>query len=335
MDIRKIRELLVGLKAGTLTKEEEVWILHFLESATEEEMSAVFPEEEWKEQQPMLVGSHELDRVYESIVPQISEEPATRIAWWKKPVIRITAAAATVLGMGVAVWQLANPGYQQYNNNATAGIEWKLITTQAGENLIIYLPDNSKIFVNGATKVMYPEKFDGPIRQIKLVEGEIFVDVAKNEQAPFKVTTGQVNINVLGTSFNVRNYKVEGLTEVAVKSGKIAVSNSGNPDSVLLTPGKRIVISETSGNSLLTETDLRSIDGWTQNEFVFNNVTLGDVFRNLEYKYGLRFEVADTKILNKHIRATFRDKSRWEILDLLSKMLHFKYQVKDSLVVIR
>lgn len=332
MEIGKIREYLVGLKAGTLTKEEEGWILHFLENASEEELLQIFPEQEWMEQQPVPVSENELNRVFAGIAPQIEKVPV-RMAWWQKPAIRITAAAAAILGMGIAIWQVNRPVDQQ--RDVVAMAEWKTVSTKPGENLVIYLPDNSKIYVNGATQLMYPEKFAGPIREIKLLEGEIFLDVIKDERAPFKVKTGDVDIKVLGTSFNVRNYKVEGLTEVAVKTGKIAVTNSGNPDSVLLTSGKRIVISETSGNSLLTDVNLRSVDAWTQNEFVFNNIALRDVFRNLEYKYGLKFEVHNTKILNKHIRATFRDKSRKEIIDQLSKMLDFDYQLKDSTVIVR
>ncbi|RFS26664.1 FecR family protein [Chitinophaga silvatica] len=325
MDIGKIRKYLIGLNAGTLTQEEESWIVHFLENATEAELLQIFPEEEWEEQIPVSVSTRELNRAYAKVAPM-------KVAWWNKPIIKISAAAA-VLGIAVSIWSLSNTSFKPFNTIAET--QWKTISTKAGENLIVYLPDSSKIYINGGSQLMYPEKFAGPIREVKLLEGEIFLDIAGNAQAPFKVKTGNVNIKVLGTSFNVRNYKVEGLTDIAVKSGKIAVSNSGNPDSVLLTPGRRIVISETTGNSLLTDTDLRAVDGWTQNEFVFNDMMLKDVFRHLEYKYGLTFEIKDTKILNKHIKAVFRDKSRWEIVDLLSKMLNFQYQVKDSLVIIQ
>lgn len=332
MDTGKIRSYLAGLKAGTLTAAEETWILQFLENASEEELLQIFPEEEWLEQQPVQLSSTELDHAYEHIAPHVSGKiirwPA---AWWKRPAV-VSATAAAVLLVGIVVWWTSKPGVRK---NREVVMEWKTVATLPGEHIVVYLPDNSRVYVNGASKVMYPEKFSAQLREVKLLEGEIFLDVTKDVHKPFKVITGKVAIDVLGTSFNVRNYTTEGTTAIAVKTGKIAVSSSGNPDSVMLTPGKRIVISEATGNSLLTETDQRIVDGWIKNDLVFTDMKMQDVFRSLEYNYGLTFEIHNSGILDKHIKATFRHKSKWEIVHLLSKMVQFKYEVKDSLIIIK
>src|SRR5690606_11154745 len=107
----------------------------------------------------------------------------------------------------------------------------------AGQRIVIHLRDSSDIYVNGGSTVMYPETFAQNSREIKLLEGEAFLDVAQDPQRPFVITTGDIHVNVLGTSFNVRNYSHENAVDVAVKTGRVAVNNGG-AESVLLSPGK-------------------------------------------------------------------------------------------------
>lgn len=335
MDIQKIRSYLKGLDAGTLQPEEEAWIIQFLENATREELAAVFPDPEWNTLEETAVDPQKLDHVYKNIAADIKPAAAQVIpmkAWWRKTWVK-TAGAAAILVAGAVGFQLSRPGRQQQHEAAMA-VAWKTVTTAAGQRIVIHLNDSSDIYVNGGSTVMYPETFAKNNREIKLVEGEAFLDVAQDPQRPFKVTTGNIQVDVLGTSFNVRNYADEAEVDVAVKTGRVAVNSTGR-ENVLLLPGRKAAFSKLSADVAHSEIRTASIDGWINNDLVFTDMKLEDVFRHLRYNYGLDFKVENQEVLDKHIRGTFHRKSKEEIIHLLSKMARFSYQINDSLVIIR
>jgi ferric-dicitrate binding protein FerR (iron transport regulator) len=331
MDIEKIRSYLKGLESGTLTHEEEAWIQQFLENATQEELMQVFPQEEWDVQETKAVSRERLDLVYKDIASHITTVVKKPVQWWRKPAVQVTAAAAVVLTFVVTLLSDKSgllPAAEQ------PVVEWKTVATLAGEHLVVRLPDNTEIYVNGSTTLQYPELFAENAREIRLDEGEIFVDVARDAARPFRVVSQDIAINVLGTSFNVRNYSSEPIADIAVKTGRIAVSNRNITDGVLVTAGKRAVITKKSGKLSLSANGHIPVNGWIQNELVFSDMAMKDVFTYLYYNRGLKFEVHDSTILDKHVKASFRHKTGGEIVHLLSKMAQFNYDMKDSLVII-
>ncbi|HQS53357.1 MAG TPA: FecR domain-containing protein, partial [Daejeonella sp.] len=84
------------------------------------------------------------------------------------------------------------------------------------------LPDGSKVTLNKNAVLSYKKDFKGNMRNVKLEKGEVFFDVSPDKAKPFIIDADQVNIRVLGTSFNVK--KNSDLTEVIVESGLVRVS---------------------------------------------------------------------------------------------------------------
>ncbi|GEP94265.1 FecR family protein [Chitinophaga cymbidii] len=329
MDIQKIRSYLKGLDAGTLQPEEEAWIIRFVENATKEEWAAVFPDHEWDSLEEVPVDRQRLDHVYRNIMPVAQVVPMK--PWWQRAWVK-AAGAAAILVAGAVGFQLSRQ-HAPHQQEAMA-IAWKTVTTAAGQRIVIHLRDSSDIYVNGGSTVMYPETFAQNSREIKLLEGEAFLDVAQDPQRPFVISTGDIHVNVLGTSFNVRNYSHENAVDVAVKTGRVAINN-GKAESVLLSPGKKAVFSKRSGEATLADVRTTMVDGWISNNLVFTDMKLEDVFKSLRYNYGLHFKIENSAVLNKHIRGAFHRKSKEEIIHLLSKMARFNYRIKDSLVIIQ
>lgn len=341
MDIPKIRAYLKELENGTLPPEQKEWLLRFMENATESDWEAIFPEQEWDMQPAAAAAPGELDSVFEDVLSRAKEQPKGKIvplsgAWWQKNWIKAAAVAAVTI---TAVSMLLRPGHndqQPAKIIANASIVWKTLATSCGERVLIHLPDSSEIYVNGSSKVMFPETFVNGIREIRLIEGEVFLEVAKDPARPFQVSTAGLTVKVLGTSFNVRNYRDEKQADIAVRTGKVAVCNAPDKDGLLLLPGNKAVFGKGSGKlELSAAISPAHIGGWIKNELVFNDMSLKDVFRNLKYNYGLEFQVLDSTILSKHVRATFRNKTKEEIVKLIAQMAQFKYQLKDSLVIVR
>ena len=87
----------------------------------------------------------------------------------------------------------------------------------------IILEDGSKITLNGSSKLIYPKSFEkSATREVTLI-GEAYFDVARNEQKPFLIHTPRMEIRVLGTAFNVRDYQEDQQAETALIRSQVEV----------------------------------------------------------------------------------------------------------------
>ena len=92
------------------------------------------------------------------------------------------------------------------------------VSTKGSYKASINLPDGSKVWLNGDSKITYDGDFQGKTREVHL-SGEAFFDVAKDKTRPFIIHTRTINLKVLGTAFNVRSYDNEKETETALVHG--------------------------------------------------------------------------------------------------------------------
>lgn len=156
------------------------------------------------------------------------------------------------------------------------------LTTQIEPIKEFSLPDGSKLAIDVKTslKVKY---FDDK-RYVKLDEGQVLFDVAKNKEQPFIIESGNTHIQVVGTSFEVR--KLNGKTTVKVVEGKVKISkligvNNKEQALTLLTRGEQITL-DTFGSVLeLTKTSLQYIASWKEDTIHFHNTTIKEAVEEL------------------------------------------------------
>lgn len=316
---------------GELNPAEETELIRQLEATTDEGLEAIFPEEEWSNTTPMRADKGRQDANLAAIHGRIGAVAPLRTPWWKHNMLKAACIAGLLIvgGYFLTKQRIAQPVAQEKKNN------WRMIVTKDGVKKMITLADGTRISLNGGSEVGIPEEFPDDRREIRLIRGEIFLDVAKDEQRPFTVLSEKIKVQVLGTSFNIRGYSEEEKTVVAVKTGKVAVQAANTDQQVLLTPGAQVTFDEqTASFSRMSMRETNMIGGWQHNELWYENDLLKDVIRDLAYNYGIRFEVHDSSLLNKHINATFIKRSKEDIVRILSKMADFKYRVKDADIII-
>lgn len=322
------RKLLQRWMNGELNPAEESALIRQLEERTDEEMEAFFPENEWEQITPMLVDAARQRRTLQAIhaVTHTIYRP-----WWK----RKTFKAACVVGLLVLGGYFATKSRLTQIVAQTSGNDWRAIATADGIKKLITLSDGTRISLNGGSQVDIPDDFTDGQREIRLVEGEIFLDVAQDEERPFIVTTEKIKVRVLGTSFNVRKYHEEQKTVVAVKTGKVSLQSQQGGQEVLLTPGAQVVFDNKAAafsQKIWKETGM--IGGWKNNELWYEDDLLKDVLRDLAYNYGVRFQVRDSTVLNKHVNAIFIKRSKEDIIRILGKMADFEYEMNNAEIII-
>ncbi|MFI5136663.1 MAG: FecR family protein [Sphingobacteriales bacterium] len=251
-----------------------------------------------------------------------------RIKLWQ-----VAASFALVAGISVLLYH-----YRAAFLNNPAQVKYVVHQTPKGNIQKIMLADGSTVWLNAGTVFKYPKTFDGKVRTVELVDGQAFFDIKHQEDHPFVVKTSNLNITVLGTSFDVKAYKNEKLTKVSVLTGKVGVSVQGqsNKPAIMLLPKQQVILNNATENIIQGTTKAIAIDSWRKNILVFDDENMNLVFKALERKYNTKINVEDKELLDQHISIKLNAQPLNNILEVLSFTKHFKYEMpNDSTVIIR
>lgn len=164
--------------------------------------------------------------------------------------------------------------------------EFNQLIIPKGKRTRLTLADGTRLWANSGTRVVYPGHFEKNRREI-YVEGEVYLDVFRNENAPFIVRTKDFQIQVLGTSFNVSAYPSEGVSSVVLVEGSVNVKNQ-QKEQVILAPGQLVDI-ETGRLHSPRNVDVEPYVCWVKNMLMYVDEPLDKVFRKLNLYYGKEF----------------------------------------------
>jgi len=231
--------------------------------------------------------------------------------------IRIAAAVFLIITIGISVWKL--------NTKVTSENQVTIVTGRTQQKRII-LSDGSVVLLGPSAKLCYPKTFASNSRHIELKEGEAFFDIAHQEKRPFTVhTSAGVDIKVLGTSFKVKAYQGNKQLEVAVVTGKVAVSNQkGNL--ATLVKDEFLTYDKNDGRAAI-----RKIKASAFIEFAFDGTNLDQVITKLQYVYSIKILLNDTALGKLKTTASFSSKqSPEEILDIICSLHHLRFNASKN-----
>lgn len=244
---------------------------------------------------------------------------------------RMGAAAVVLIVASLVVYRFLAP------RRTPAGSELALqtITVPAGHSKMVTLADGSLIQLNGGTTLRFAQAFTGATRDVWL-DGEAFFEVSKDAAHPFIIHSAAITTTVLGTSFNVRSYRDQSLSEVAVATGKVRVAITGQAATdpvVYLTPGQKTSYHPGNGIGLQTgKTEITAVGSWKQRHFYYDQAPLSVILTDLENAYGTRFHVKNQALLQCTYTVTFKSMTAAQILHTLTLMSDVRFNKKDSLM---
>ena len=207
-----------------------------------------------------------------------------------------------------------------------------LATMDQPEELL--LPDGSTATLNYFSSLKYPRRFSGEMRKIEL-EGEGFFEVESDPEHPFVINTRDVDIKVLGTSFNVNAYSENAAVEVTVKTGEVAVTRHGEvPRTIILKPGNKGVYKKSDETLEITQEIDKNYLAWKTKNFVFEDQTLLDVSKQLSKVYQAEIIIAYDSLKNARITTAFNDQSLDAILNVLSATLDLDVRKSNGQIIL-
>ena len=209
-----------------------------------------------------------------------------------------------------------------------------IVEAQNGHRAAIVLPDGSKVHLNSGSYISYLQSFGKKAREVKL-SGEAFFEVTKDLNKKFIVHTEYINIEVLGTTFNVYAYEKENTVEMVLLTGQVKINTNKAPyQSYYVKPNEKISLDKQSGSLKIRKTDARFETAWLRDEMIFRSERLETVFDKLERKYGVTIKHENFKQNNDRFTGSFNDEELTGILDILKIHYHFKYKVQGNKIII-
>ena len=200
-----------------------------------------------------------------------------------------TLEAAPMLSSGSGGnWLLSEGGtldYGMYDSLAAARgraefVDTLTVSVPECSEYHLVLEDGTEVWMNADSKMVYPARFVGNSREVK-VEGEVYLEVAKDASRPFRVEAGGLKIEVLGTSFNVNTYED---VEVTLVSGAVRAEQLEGTAEWTLAPGQQLAATEAGVK--VERVNVQDYICWREGTYIFKGERLEDIAKTLTRWYG-------------------------------------------------
>jgi ferric-dicitrate binding protein FerR (iron transport regulator) len=209
-------------------------------------------------------------------------------------------------------------------------IQYAEIEVMYGQTSHLFLFDGTEVWLNSGTKLRYPNQFNQNERNV-FIEGEAFFKVAPNKNLPFKVRAGELEVEVLGTSFNVTAYKDEPDQSVVLVEGKVQINNTKGEKIAEILPGQVAVKSDGVPGLKIQHEDPYSYTSWKDGKVTFSGEKLSEIARKIERWYNVEIRFENENLKDYRFTGTILRNKPIDQTILAMEMLapiRFKYAVK-------
>jgi ferric-dicitrate binding protein FerR (iron transport regulator) len=216
-------------------------------------------------------------------------------------------------------------GKLAYSAGANAAVAMNTLETPRGGTYYVLLSDGTKVWLNAASKIVYPSVFKGNERVVTLT-GEAYFEVEHNAKMPFKVKVNDQVVEDLGTHFNIKAYSDEGAIKTTLFEGGVKVSDNGR--SLVLKPGQ-----QAADLNLVKNPDLDQAIAWHKGLFEFNNADIPTIMKELARWYDVEITY-EGDIPERHFTGKlYRNVNALKIADILNyNNIHFRIEGKKIIV---
>lgn len=213
-----------------------------------------------------------------------------------------------------------------------------VVEAPLGSKTKLILPDGTSVWLNAGSKIIYSQGFGVNDRHL-LLEGEAYFEVTKNKELPFNVETGDLNVTVLGTKFNFRDYPEDEEAVVDLLEGKLSLENYiKEMDIRYLAPAEKMILNKLTGEMSITARQNGQAKEWTNNALLFDEDLLPDIAKELERSYGVTIRIMDDSLKNSRFYGCFnrREHTIQNILDMMTSTERLNYRIeKDTILLYR
>lgn len=210
-------------------------------------------------------------------------------------------------------------------------ILFNTLSTPRGGEFQLVLPDGSKVWLNAASSIKFPTRFEGKERTVFL-HGEAYFEVAKNKQMPFYVKLdNDFAVEVTGTHFNIMGYNDESEIRTTLEEGSVKVTHKNN--TVLLSPSKQAIMKRANESLIVSDADVSQELAWKNGMIEFDGQSLPYILRQLSRWYDVNIEFANGIPKGTYKGAIRRQAPLTDVLEIL-KLAGVKFKMEDKNLIV-
>lgn len=231
----------------------------------------------------------------------------------KRRLINMMKYAAVLLLPLVAAWMAWNYSADYYADRN----EMMQCYVPEGKIDSLILSDKTKVIVNAGSSIVYPASFSShSVNRNVYVYGNCHFSVAKDRLHPFVVNMGDLKVKVLGTHFSVNSYNDDENITVTLEEGLVSVFDKRQ--SMTLHPNEQLTYYRTDGRMEKHSVDALACNSWVNGNLSFSALSLSEIIKSLERRYGVKFRIMPGVDLNKRYTMNFKhDESVDDVMEVL------------------
>ncbi|SFC68246.1 ferric-dicitrate binding protein FerR, regulates iron transport through sigma-19 [Parapedobacter composti] len=312
-----LKNLFQKLTGGTASRKEQQLIAQWLDQLDGGEEMDKQALEAWE--------IRSMAELRAAIKPKLaSRQPTRKLVWM--------GAVAAVLLAVLGIWSFRLHLYHPSVDKLPA-VDYVELRTGAGQRKLVTLSDGSRIWLGNASSVRYPKGFQQDRRDVFL-EGQAFFEVAPDSTKPFWVHTNGLDIQVLGTSFDVKNYEGEVIKTVTVATGKVLVQPQHAGKEWTLGKGDQIICHATANQYRVQPADLTVALAWKNGELIFRDTPLEEIATQLQRWYGADINIVSRSLLKRRLSLSVKDEPLQRVLNMLAVAGAFRFDIQGRKVEI-
>ena len=329
---KNIRELAIQYFEGRILRQDEKLLFAYVGQSEENRATFRQWEKEWIASgisDSGTIGEWEIlqrkIRTQEAIIPMLTVSKFRSSVW--RQVAAVAAIVILTIGGTIGIWQISSSLKPE---------TYFVCETPYGEKSKVVLSDGTVVWLNAGSTLKYSNKFNTANRKVEL-NGEGYFEVRRNEKLPFFVKTKDLQLQVLGTKFNFRDYPEDHEVVVSLLEGKVELNNLLKKEKeAILAPDERAILNKTNGRMTVETVTASNASQWTDGYLFFDEELLPDIVKELERSYNVTIRIANDSLNTFRFYGNFvrREQSIQEVLDALASTEKIQYKIEERNITI-
>ena len=213
--------------------------------------------------------------------------------------------------------------------------EYREYFADACQKKTVELPDGSRVLLNSGSRLICPDVFTGKERKVFLY-GEAYFDIAHDEDCPFRVHSGDVDVKVFGTRFSMNTYDDLRFVSVSLEEGSVDVGlSSKDGERILMSPGEVVRYDRKSGTLKQEERPAGSLLSWKDGSFYFHKQPLREIAAQYERAFGVQIVIAGQSLREKEFNVAFVNGESLEtMLSAIARIGNFRVRNESGYILL-
>lgn len=324
--------LLDRFMRGETSPEEEKQLLAWFREVDSQEDILAFYRQRWHESATKEISEELQLRMFNQIKDRMNADEPLRIKSdlkrnkkWLPRWGQYVAAVVLCLVVGIASHLL-------YTRQSIVVASEYLVEAEKGQRASVILPDGTKVWLNSHTQISYNSNY-GVDERIVSLRGEAYFEVAKDREHRFIVKTGGLDVEALGTTFNVKAYKDDDDIIATLFSGSIRATDGEH--SVILSPEQQVCFRRGSKKMKVDNPEnVTYASMWRDNELAFKGETLDEIALRLNRLYNVHIEFKSEKIKQYRFSGVIKNNSLDNVFEIISLTSPIMYESLGDTIIL-